>query len=389
MRQRVIAKIRKVTFVAKRLVDLFSDASLKLNECLLERREEIRCMLAGLVSGLSVNFVGMHGTAKSDMCRGLARCIGGANYFEYCFYKETTVDEIFGPLDIKNYDKMERLVEGFAPTAHVIFWDEFWNASGATQNALHSLRNERKIRNGRQIIECPLLFEMGASNLWPIGEGFENSGAAFDRFAIRKEVRRCSPVSWEPLCFGDVPSVNSITPVMNIASVTQAQTAAASLDFSDDAVDALLNIFSKLESEGIQISERRRVWACRIAKASAWLAGNNDVQPCNLDILKHVLWNHPVEQPPKVAKIVGEISDPIGMHISDLIQEIEECLSKPCFQGRLNMADPEFKVNFQKMSDTYKKLDGMKNSGNADAKAAIEIYRNRVRIITTNALSRK
>ena len=89
------------------------------------------------------------------------------------------------------------------------------------------------------------------------------------------------------------------------------------------------------------------------------------------------------------AKIVGEISDPIGMHISDLIQEIEECLSKPCFQGRLNMADPEFKVNFQKMSDTYKKLDGMKNSGNADAKAAIEIYRNRVRIITTNALSRK
>jgi MoxR-like ATPase len=370
-------------------VKCFDDASDRLNACLLERREEIKCVIVGLVSGLSVNVVGMHGTAKSDLCRGLARCIDGAKYFEYCFYKETTVDEVFGPIDIKHYEKMERLFDGFAPAAHIVFWDEFWNASGATQNALHPLRNERRIRNGANMVECPMLFEMGASNLWPIGDGFENSGAAFDRFAIRKEVRRCSPMSWETLCFGGIPSVNDITPCMDIAVVKQAQADSRKLDFNEDAMDATLGIFGALEQEGIQISERRRVWAIRIAKAAAWLSGKSEVEPEDLDVLKHVLWNHPLEQPLKVAKIIGSIANPIGMQVSDLIQEMEEVLSKPCFQGRLNMTDPDFKTGLEKASSTYKKLEGMKNSGNKDAKAAIDIYRNKLRAINTMGLSKR
>jgi MoxR-like ATPase len=368
------------------VVQCFDAASDALNKCLLERREEVKCVLVGLVSGKSVNVVGMYGTAKSDLCRGLARCIGGANYFEYCFYKETAVDEIFGPPDIEHYSKMERLIDGYAPAAHIVFWDEFWNASGATQNALHSLRNERRIRNGSKMIDCPMLFEMGASNLWPVGDGFENSGAAFDRFAIRKEVRRCSPISWEQLCFGDLPSVNDIQPCMTIDNVKQAQSESRALDFSEDAADALISIFNAIQEEGVQISERRRVWSCHIAKAAAWLEGKAEVEPEHLDVLKHVLWNHPVEQPIKVAKIIGEIANPIGMQVNDLIHEMEETLSKSCFQGRLNMADPEFKAGLQKAASAFKKLDGMKNSGNKDAKAAVDIYRNRLRTINTMGL---
>ena len=98
----------------------------------------------------------------------------------------STPDEIFGPVSIsklKDGDTYERAVDGYLPTADVVFLDEIWKAGPAIQNSLLTALNEKIFRNGRQDIALPLKAVIAASNELPAeGEGLE---ALWDRFLVR------------------------------------------------------------------------------------------------------------------------------------------------------------------------------------------------------------
>ena len=55
--------------------------------------------------------------------------------------------------------------------------------------------------------------------------------------------------------------------------------------------------------------------------------GGSAVEPEHLEILQHVLWESPEEQPEKVAQVIARIANPAGMKLNQLMLEVEQVLS--------------------------------------------------------------
>lgn len=157
-----------------------------VSEDVLEKEHILSLGLLCCIAGESFFILGPPGTAKSLVARRLREVFGTKRSFEYLMSRFSTPDELFGPVSIaklKNEDVYERCVDGFLPSATIVFLDEIWKAGPAIQNTLLTVINEKIFQNGTQRLHLPLKGVIAASNELPD----EDDGvvALWDRFLVR------------------------------------------------------------------------------------------------------------------------------------------------------------------------------------------------------------
>lgn len=286
----------------------------------LERNDEIEIALVAILARYHAVLIGPPGTAKSMLTRDLCNAFVGARYFEHLMTKFTTPEEIFGPVNIAALEegRYERVIEGMAPTAHIIFDDEVFKANSAILNTKLTLMNERIYKHGSETISVPLLSLFGASNELPEGEEL---GALFDRFQFRKTVEYIH----EPGNFVKMlrTAPRAELPSLTLDELSAAQEAVQQVSIPDSVVDTLFDIRADLQMEGVVPSDRRFYQTQTALRAMAWLEGRDSVTDDDFRILQHMLWTTPQEIK-RVSRVILTHTNPLDLQADEIIDMVDE-----------------------------------------------------------------
>ena len=312
-----------------------------ISEGIYEKQHILAMSLLCAVAGESFFLLGPPGTAKSLVARRLKLIFREGKSFEYLMSRFSTPDEIFGPVSIsllKNEDRYERVVDGFLPTADVVFLDEIWKAGPSIQNALLTAINERIFQNGRNTLNLPMKALIAASNELPAeDEGLE---ALWDRFLVRM-VSNCiksesaffKMIKQKPLKTVEVPFDLQLTE--EIYQEWQAKIDEVSIPDEVCNVVSYIRRFLKEESKkedanemDFYISDRRWKKCFHLMQASAFLNGRKTIDVTDIPLLFSCLWNK-AETIPAVIDIVSRsLTAAIDFHIEKQAKEIETALKK-------------------------------------------------------------
>lgn len=397
------------------MLERFKQLLGEMNRGIYEKETEISLSLLAALAGESIILLGPPGVAKSMVARQLKTAFRDAQSFEYLMSRFSTPDEIFGPVSIqklKTSDTYERAMEGYLPTADVVFLDEIWKAGPAIQNTLLTVINEKIFRNGNREMHLPLKLLVAASNELPAkGEGLE---ALWDRFVIRIESR---PIKLEknframlldshadflgPTDFTDSTDFSGFTGGLGHADF------ADNADFSDlkitseeyaewteridkigvkievlDAISAIrkslraVNVDEAAERRNIYVSDRRWKNIVRLLRTSAFMQDREEVDICDLLPIYHCLWQEPEERDAIRNIVIRALFSPFA----DKIVEMKNALAEDIKYHRVRR-NPEdgrdYEGEIETLSDGLTSLEKQLGENlfvSADDKAEISAY---------------
>lgn len=285
-----------------------------------EREEVISLALLSAIAGESIFLLGLPGVGKSMVSRRLKMAFRDTNSFEYLMSRFSTPDEIFGPVSIsklKDEDTYERVIDGYLPTADIVFLDEIWKAGPAIQNSLLTALNERIFRNGNHDIKLPLKSIISASNELPAeGEGLE---ALWDRFLVRYIVQPITTRSAfiKLLTLKDEEYVISDELQFSKEECEIMQKQKDEIIIPEIVFNIICDIRDVLSNkktmastipttiEPPYVSDRRWRKIIGILRASAMLNGRFEVNPSDCLLLEHLLWDSD-DQIPSIKRLVAD-----------------------------------------------------------------------------------
>ena len=345
------------------MLERFKQLLGEMNRGIYEKETEISLSLLAALAGESIILLGPPGVAKSMVARQLKTAFKDARSFEYLMSRFSTPDEIFGPVSIqklKTSDTYERAVEGYLPTADVVFLDEIWKAGPAIQNTLLTVINEKIFRNGNREMHLPLKLLVAASNELPAkGEGLE---ALWDRFVIRIESR---PIKLEknframlleaPTDFLGPTDFTDSSGSMGKFGFTDSTDFSDSADFSDlkitaeeyaewaekickigvkeevlDAISAIrkslraVNVDEAAERRNIYVSDRRWKNIVRLLRTSAFMQDREEVDICDLLPIYHCLWQEPEERDAIRSIVIRALFSPFAEKLVEMKNALAE-----------------------------------------------------------------
>lgn len=406
------------------MLERFKQLLGEMNRGIYEKETEISLSLLAALAGESIILLGPPGVAKSMVARQLKTAFREAQSFEYLMSRFSTPDEIFGPVSIqklKTSDTYERAVEGYLPTADVVFLDEIWKAGPAIQNTLLTVINEKIFRNGNREMHLPLKLLVAASNELPAkGEGLE---ALWDRFVIRIESR---PIKLEKnframlldshadfsrsarvLGHADFADNADFSGSMGESGSTDSMDFSDSADFSDlkitaeeyaewaekickigvkeevlDAISAIrkslraVNVDEAAERRNIYVSDRRWKNIVRLLRTSAFMQDREEVDICDLLPIYHCLWQEPEERDAIRNIVIRALFSPFA----DKLVEMKNALAEDIKYHRVRR-NPEdgrdYEGEIENLSDGLSSLErqlGENLFASADDKAEISAY---------------
>ena len=335
----------------------------EMNRGIYEKNTEISLSLLAALAGESVILLGPPGVAKSMVARQLKTAFRDAQSFEYLMSRFSTPDEIFGPVSIqklKTSDTYERAVEGYLPTADVVFLDEIWKAGPAIQNTLLTVINEKIFRNGNREMHLPLKLLVAASNELPAkGEGLE---ALWDRFVIRIESR---PIKLEKnfraMLLESHADFSRSTRALGHADFSGSTGGLGHADFADnadssdlkitgeeyaewaekickigvkeevlDAISAIrkslraVNVDEAAERRNIYVSDRRWKNIVRLLRTSAFMQDREEVDICDLLPIYHCLWQEPEERDAIRSIVIRALFSPFAEKLVEMKNALAE-----------------------------------------------------------------
>lgn len=385
------------------MLERFKQLLGEMNRGIYEKETEISLSLLAALAGESIILLGPPGVAKSMVARQLKTAFRDAQSFEYLMSRFSTPDEIFGPVSIqklKTSDTYERAVEGYLPTADVVFLDEIWKAGPAIQNTLLTVINEKIFRNGNREMHLPLKLLVAASNELPAkGEGLE---ALWDRFVIRIESR---PIKLEKnfraMLLDSHADFSGSTGILGHADF------ADNADLSDlkitaeeyaewaekickigvkeevlDAISAIrkslraVNVDEAAERRNIYVSDRRWKNIVRLLRTSAFMQDREEVDICDLLPIYHCLWQEPEERDAIRNIVIRALFSPFA----DKLVEMKNALAEDIKYHRVRR-NPEdgrdYEGEIENLSDGLTSLEkqlGENLFASADDKAEISAY---------------
>ena len=382
------------------MLDRFKQLLGEMNRGIYEKETEISLSLLAALAGESIILLGPPGVAKSMVARQLKTAFRDAQSFEYLMSRFSTPDEIFGPVSIqklKTSDTYERAVEGYLPTADVVFLDEIWKAGPAIQNTLLTVINEKIFRNGNREMHLPLKLLVAASNELPAkGEGLE---ALWDRFVIRIESR---PIKLEKnfraMLLDSNESHTDLTDStdeanamsvcdIRISSEEYAEWAEkiCKIGVKEEVLDAIsairkslraVNVDEAAERRNIYVSDRRWKNIVRLLRTSAFMQDREEVDICDLLPIYHCLWQEPEERDAIRNIVIRALFSPFA----DKLVEMKNALAEDIKYHRVRR-NPEdgrdYEGEIENLSDGLSSLErqlGENLFASADDKAEISAY---------------
>ena len=393
------------------MIERFKLLLLEMNRGIYEKETEISLSLLAALAGESIILLGPPGVAKSMVARQLKNAFRDAHSFEYLMSRFSTPDEIFGPVSIqklKTSDTYERAVDGYLPTADVVFLDEIWKAGPAIQNTLLTVINEKIFRNGNREMHLPLKLLVAASNELPAkGEGLE---ALWDRFVIRIESR---PIKMEKNframllevksslevkseerrvknstdLFEDTISDEQIGADVSISPAEYAEWSQAidKIGVKEEVLDAIsrirkalraVNVDEAAERRNIYVSDRRWKNIVRLLRTSAFMQDREEVDICDLLPIYHCLWQEPEERDAIRSIVIRSLFAPFA----DKLVEMKKALAEDIQYHRVRKNPDDgrdYEGEIESLSDGLTSLERQLGDNlfvSADDKAEISAY---------------
>jgi len=308
-----------------RLGAQFQEVARTLNAQFLDKQEIIRLLIISAIAGEHLVLIGPPGTAKSAIIRMFARLLD-ARYFEYLLTRFTEPNELFGPVDIKEFreGRYVRRSENMLPSAEIVFLDEIFKSNSAILNSLLTIINERKFTSGPQVVDVPLISLFAASNEAP---NDDNLSAMFDRFLLRALSENLDSYHFHELLARGVANeirLMSTRPgapgsglparpdlIRPIISARQLRDLQQNFDrfmvFPDEFMAKYKGLIFQIRSEGVTVSDRRAVKLLKLFAASALFDGRPTVCDGDFFILRHI-WNN-LDQAELLSEIVNPVVD--------------------------------------------------------------------------------
>ncbi len=289
----------------------------------VERGSLVDGTLTALIARDHLLMLGPPGTAKSDFAESVSQCIA-SSFFDIQLTKDTAPEEVFGMFSAKKMmeaDKYERNIQGCAPTKQVWFLDEIFKSSSALLNGFLLAMQQRKMRNGTEMIDLPLETVMAASNEYPEDSSLD---ALYDRFAVKFWLDYIGDSAAMLKLMAEGPA--DIDAKLEPGDLEELRDAVHAIPWGKDEATTLLKIKRACEDAGFAASDRTWIGkAPKLVCARAVLNGHSTVQPGDYLVLADVIWKRHSDRP-VLLKTVGNASDPYGSRAASIIDGVRTAM---------------------------------------------------------------
>lgn len=319
----------------KKLVDLFQSIFFPdgyIDQFTVERTELAEDIGYCILAKQHVLLLGEPGVAKSYTLDLVVECMKDdptLEVFSLLLQKDTPTDELMGPRDIMALkdNRIVRAVDGFVPTCHFAYLDEFFKCSPASLNSLLKVLNERIYKNDGQWHDSPLVSGLLASNELPEREDLAAIRDRIPATHVVQNVRtpdgrkRVMEIMAKRQTDG-MPAAPSLT----LDDLAKMHAEVNQVDFTHAALEALDKAWEKWAQANHNPSARRIGQMIQKSKARAWAHGRTEVGTADLIICQHMAWNDP-EHKDSARTIIQEFASEYTRKALEFKQGLEPILT--------------------------------------------------------------